>query len=1200
MKQMTTFKRRINRTTISLGLSCLILLLSLITPLFGQKVHADSSGATEVNLPTIGTHVTFSPPLKYGSCVGSFSSQRIDGTFLQQHFYKDINALIGGNPAKESIETYVGYLDGRGSATDAAAIHYVVSEIGQTVPVITFHQADGINAKPGDDVAGPFNDGENNNHSNLDTCGGYLMFPISKNEWRGYEATNDARGETQDGRNLYMSFTQDFGQSSTDYTTGTFVYQFPQNNVLNYMRGYTDKVFRMGGVPPVSPPGGGGAGDIYHAQFINVRQIKITDGPYKGEIYQKNQWGGDANYSNNSFWFLTQDTAVGDRSGLAAGTECLDPLPWGSVCKSDTSHQNGVPFIDVPFSFDMSHNDPGLNQLNGRAGVNGSLATQNYNSVLYDYNNDGTIAQTHAIVVDSNTQYNASVWLFYSAQNDAFMPVFVTGSGNEQVYLTVYKKSGSIYKGGTGGCNGTISGQLPVGPTLPAPNMSTVKWTLYSSDCVTAYGTFNVRALGGAAGEAGFAATSAQAAGDLPTPSEPKIGCDSLGGPLNWITCPVIDLMTATVKVLDATITDLLTINPDQFFNDNNPTGLAYHQAWSVFRTFAIAIILIAALAMVLGQALGVEIASAYTIRKMLPVLIMTILAISVLWQLCKDVTIATNEISASVRSILYIPFAKLSGQGVNLNNLSTTIGALFLVGGALAYGIFGLLSLAVTAIMAVLVAYALLVLRLILFAAWLMTGPFALALGIVWPKARKIWIDTGVGIFFISIMWSMVIAVGNDFSITALAGSQNAAGGTKTLWQVVALGVYYGKYFVFFVIVRAASGLMATIGGFVNDRSRGAFDRVKGYRRQTLAKRGQKFTSGSLFRDNRLARPLNAVGRRIGAAQAGAGIHAFSPFQRGQQARALYDSQLADQTLKNNPLLHELQNNDDANNVLGMSGGTMAGLQAAARDLFTNENGVYDRRRANSAMAAARAAGVNRANSLAAMKTSMQNKARGFSAGNVRALDRGVRRLARSEAEYQSFGHQAAFFARSNGRADLGGTDWISYRRNNDAWQTARATQAAARAGGASRGQAEMQGWQALADVNMSNGIERMSAQAIVSGHDNQVIQSVRTLTRQLATSTDPRARLDAAIALKELQGNLPAGASGGVRDAINSALYNSPTHPTNPGLGLQYNTALGGTIANQLAQWVGMPDVDGDVLTTMGRTYTEYASQQQQQQNP
>lgn len=178
---------------------------------------------------------------------------------------------------------------------------------------------------------------------------------------------------------------------------------------------------------------------------------------------------------------------------------------------------------------------------------------------------------------------------------------------------------------------------------------------------------------------------------------------------------------------------------------------------------------------------------------------------------------------------------------------------------------------------------------------------------------------------------------------------------------------------------------------------------------------------------------------------------------------------------------------------------------------------------------------------------------------------------------------------------------------------------------------------WKHVANRTMLDGIGRTGIQAIVGGHDNQVKKTMQTLVEMAKTQAPPgssektiaqfdQQRLRAMVELKELQGNLPAGTSGTVRDIINKALYGGGED----GMGLDPNQAIARQLSDKLGGSVlhatqevgadGKPIYDAmgepvikyvrqsvtpEAITTMGRTYAEYdtdptkrAQQQQQQQ--
>ncbi len=429
----------------------------------------------------------------------------------------------------------------------------------------------------------------------------------------------------------------------------------------------------------------------------------------------------------------------------------------------------------------------------------------------------------------------------------------------------------------------------------------------------------------------------------------------------------------------------------------------------------------------------------------------------------------------------------------------------------------------------------------------------------------------------------------------------------------IVSIGWLFIGYFLLATIVIKTTGLIGGVASGLKNASQGVTNGLANGRKKRMSDRGQDFKEGSLYRDNRLTRPINGLGTRIGAAQAGAGYHAFLGTTRGRKARALYGAQLGEARLKRSPLLQEAANEDPANAVLGLSGGSEQGLREAARDIFTDDEGVYDEALANDAMSSARAIGVNRGNAAAALKTTMASKARAISAGNVRAVDRGVRRLARNREEYASLGEQTAAVARASGRADLGGRSVVDsgngYNRTGKSWELAKMGADAVMAQNPNMSR-EMAEYQVLADSNMMDGFDRTNTHAMMAGHGNQAIQVMQTMARtlrirniadtggadlerdeQVATANRQieQNRVQAAMAIKEMQGALPS-ASAGVRDSINLVLYSK--HGTDKSRGevrngLNLNPELG--IAAQLATMTGRRGLTAQGLTTMARTYPE-----------
>jgi hypothetical protein len=238
----------------------------------------------------------------------------------------------------------------------------------------------------------------------------------------------------------------------------------------------------------------------------------------------------------------------------------------------------------------------------------------------------------------------------------------------------------------------------------------------------------------------------------------------------------------------------------------------------------------------------------------------------------------------------------------------------------------------------------------------------------------------------------------------------------------VLKLVAYIGPFFLIPSAFKYAGGVFANIGGIVNNKEKGAFDRLRKGRQQSLGKKTNQFLKGDL--EGRGVNTLNRVGRNLGVGSKGR----FGIGERGRQARDLYSQANSDEALKNSPALQKLAFNDDANAVMALAGGSRRGAEQAARDLFTDASGNYDEARANRAIEAAAAVGFSSSNSQAALNTLAQNKARSVATGAAGRdqINRGIARLTDNPQIADSVRQSFAYNANGK-RNDLAHTNWQS-----------------------------------------------------------------------------------------------------------------------------------------------------------------------------
>jgi hypothetical protein len=325
---------------------------------------------------------------------------------------------------------------------------------------------------------------------------------------------------------------------------------------------------------------------------------------------------------------------------------------------------------------------------------------------------------------------------------------------------------------------------------------------------------------------------------------------------ITFLVCSVIDTGTAVVGGLDDLIAQLLTIDTNDVFKDGDTN--AYHIAWNSFRAFALGLIVVIALIMVVSQAMGLEIFDAYTIRKILPRLLISAVLISLSWDLLEFVVGLSNDAGNGIRGIIYAPFKDMAELGGSIGGGSLFALTLIGTGAALAFGWVGLLSFVITGLLASLVAVAVLIVRKILIILIIMMAPFAIA-GSILPNTRKLyefWKGTLVALLVVFPIIMAFIAIGRVFSVVAFH-----APGSQTVNQLIAIVAYFAPYFLITTAFKMAGGVISTLGGLANDRTKGAFDRLKGFRGNTVNRNMSNMAQGQRFQGNNpLARGFNAT----------------------------------------------------------------------------------------------------------------------------------------------------------------------------------------------------------------------------------------------------------------------------------------------------------------------------------------------------
>lgn len=334
-----------------------------------------------------------------------------------------------------------------------------------------------------------------------------------------------------------------------------------------------------------------------------------------------------------------------------------------------------------------------------------------------------------------------------------------------------------------------------------------------------------------------------------------QVTCEGQDEGVGWFLCGIIRTLNVATKKFDIIIFNELKVRQSDF-NKDTLAGGQYFQIWSVMRYLAMAFIVVAALVMIISQAIGEGPFDAYSIKKIMPRLLVAIVGITLSWELLNLLIEFTNNLGSGIRALIYAPFGGASaveapydfslGEGTILSIGAISFGAAALIG----LGVPGLFSLAFTAFLAVLIGFAVIIFRKIIIALLVISAPIALV-SYVLPNTENIWKLWRGTLSKALLMFPLIMALlasGRVFARISEAGSQSL------LQSIVAVIAYYGPYFLIPLTFKFAGGAIAAVSGVAGDRTRGVFDRQKKFRtertQQNMAdlKAGNRYKGQNIF----------------------------------------------------------------------------------------------------------------------------------------------------------------------------------------------------------------------------------------------------------------------------------------------------------------------------------------------------------------
>lgn len=322
---------------------------------------------------------------------------------------------------------------------------------------------------------------------------------------------------------------------------------------------------------------------------------------------------------------------------------------------------------------------------------------------------------------------------------------------------------------------------------------------------------------------------------------------------IGWIICPVTKFLAWGMDKIFEMLKGFLVVRP-VLWDDGAGNETSLYRAWSMMRSFANIAFIIAFLIIIYSQLTSVGLNN-YSIKKLLPRIIIAALLVNVSYYICATAVDLSNILGMSLQDLFIDMRGNVVGPGgnswdlLNASSLSSFILAGGVGGTAAFFGLAGagvlgslwlLLPMLGVALISILAALAVLAGRQAIITVLIVISPLAFVAFLL-PNTEK-WFGKWRELFMkLLLVFPIFSVVFGGSQLAAAIIIQNA---NSINVVILAMFVQVAPLIVTPLLIRLSGGILAKVGGFVNDRTKGPVDRLRGLAKDQMEKReGQRKT---------------------------------------------------------------------------------------------------------------------------------------------------------------------------------------------------------------------------------------------------------------------------------------------------------------------------------------------------------------------
>lgn len=637
--------------------------------------------------------------------------------------------------------------------------------------------------------------------------------------------------------NLLLTGTLNPSNSTFTFDTATDSNSPDSNNIYNVAGDLSNPIFRSGTTATgfcsnlINLDGGEAYRYCMRANVLDFNTIT-----YRGERYVLDSWKGNQSIRMEYVLDLATSPYETRKTGLANCSDKprfrIDGDNADSIEELTTDGDNGISGFFGQLA-DLAGIDSGTGQ---------TIQFVDYGPLCSDAGGEQNIEL-----------YNVQNFLriaHYFALDNAVAIIPNNPGDGERAMSQIYDRSPSdptrfVPKAGVsvGSCtlseaNSSIKFENDPSTSTANGTYSQAYWTFPNPDSNCAVLGANIQVKISTA-NSGERITSVNAGSGGPAGTQaPAKTCTREAGALGWILCPILTVLDEGTQSIENQIRGFLFVDTERFTQDSGA-----FRAWSTFRGIATVIIVIVALIMIFSQAMGDGIFDNYSVKKLLPRLVLAGITIQVSWFLITELVNIFNLLGNGIGGLLLSSFDLETTTNLRdqIGNITQTASGGDFAAGAIFTGLAiaapallgGIVAIAIGVGVAILIGLVTLILRDMIILLGVVLAPVAIAMSVLpgTQKTAKWWWES---LEKALLMYPLVMALlaSGKIVATLLFDSATPEGdaGIRVTYLIAGIIAWYAPFFFLPKALQAGGTALNKLTGAFNDRSKGFFDKIKGF----------------------------------------------------------------------------------------------------------------------------------------------------------------------------------------------------------------------------------------------------------------------------------------------------------------------------------------------------------------------------------